>query len=83
MKTDWNTCSLTSDSTTISADCYATTTANTISTNNNDIYDAIRYAAIRRMDMEEKKVRGYGFDKLEKILREMGIFLTEVRSNCC
>lgn len=46
-----------------------------------DIYDAIRYAAIRSMDMEEKKARSIGFDKLEKTLRKMGIFLTEIRQD--
>lgn len=31
--------------------------------------------------MEEKKARGVSFDKLEKTLREMGIFLTEIRQD--
>lgn len=35
----------------------------------------------RRMDMEEKKARGIGFNELEKTLREMGIFLTEIRQD--
>ena len=81
MKTDWNHCSLTSDSTSISTDCYKTTTTNAISTSNNDIYDAIYYAAIRSMDMEEKKAKGVGFDALEKTLRKMGIFLTEIHQD--
>lgn len=74
MKTDWSKWSLPSDYTVIGSDRYATT-------NNTDIYDAIRYAAIRSMDMEEKKARGVSFDKLEKTLREMGIFLTEIRQD--
>ena len=81
MKTDWNHCSLTSDSTSISTDCYKTTTTNTISTSNNDIYDAICYAAIRSMDMEEKKAKGVGFDELAKVLRKMGIFVTEIHQD--
>ena len=68
------------DSTPISADNYTTLT-NAISTNTNDIYDAIRHAAMRRMDMEEKKERCVGFDKLEKVLRKMGIFLTEIHQD--
>lgn len=46
-----------------------------------DIYDAIRYAAEREINMNEKKVKGICFDKLEKTLREMGIFLTEIRQD--
>lgn len=55
--------------------CYTTITSN------DDIYDAITCAIERKMDMEEKKARGVSFDKLEKTLREMGIFLTEVRQD--
>ena len=46
-----------------------------------DIYDAIRYAAEREINMNEKKIKGICFDKLEKTLREMGIFLTEIRQD--
>ena len=63
MKTDWSKWSLTSDSTAITADNYATTTASTA------IY------------MEEKKARGVSFDALEKVLRKMGIFLTEIHQD--
>ena len=79
MKTDWNHCSLTSDSTAITADNYATTTASTAIYD--DIFDSMHYAIKRRMDMEEKKARGVSFDALEKVLRKMGIFLTEVRQD--
>ena len=81
MKTDWSKWSLTSDSTAITADSYATTVTNTISTNDKDICDAIRREVTRRMEMEEKKARGVSFDALEKVLRKMGIFLTEVRQD--
>lgn len=79
MKTDWSKWSLTSDSTAISSDRYAPTTGTAISIINDDICDAITCAVERKMDMEEKKARGVSFDKLEKTLRKMGIFLTEVR----
>ena len=46
-----------------------------------DIYDAIRYAVERETNMNEKETRGICFDKLEKTLREMGIFLTEIRQD--
>ena len=46
-----------------------------------DIYDAIGYAAEREINMNEKKIKGICFDKLEKTLREMGIFLTEIRQD--
>lgn len=75
MKTDWSKWSLTSDSTVINSD-YCTTT-----TTNDDAYDAIRYAIRRRMDMEEKKAKGVSFDELEKVLRKMGIFLTEIHQD--
>ncbi len=31
--------------------------------------------------MKENKTRGVGFDELEKVLRKMGIFLTEIRQD--
>jgi len=80
MKTDWSKGSLTSDSTKITADSYATTLTNSISINS-DIYDGLRYAAQRRMEMEEKKAKGVGFDELAKILRKMGIFVTEIHQD--
>lgn len=52
-------------------------------TTHSDICDAITYAAERKMDMEERKATGVSFDKLEKTLRKMGIFLTGVRQNSC
>lgn len=79
MKTDWSKWSLTSDSAVIGSDRYATATTNTAI--NDDAYDAICSAIKRRMDMEKKKAIGVSFDKLEKTLREMGIFLTEVRQD--
>lgn len=80
MKTDWSNWPVTLDPTTISSDRYATITANTISTSN-DIYDAIRYGIERKMEMEEKKARGVVFEELAKELKEMGIFLTEIRQD--
>lgn len=80
MKTDWSKWSLTLDPTTISSNSYTTLT-NAISANDQDIYDGLHYAAMRRMDMEEKKAKGVSFDKLEKTLREMGVYLTEIRQD--
>lgn len=80
MKIDWNKGSLTLDPTTISTNNYTTTGTNTISIND-DVCDGICSEIKRRMDMEEKKAIGIGFDTLEKTLRKMGIFLTEVRQD--
>lgn len=83
MKTDWSKWPLTSDSTVttvIGSDRYGTITTNT-AINDDDIYDGLRYAVMRRMDMEEKKARGISFDMLEKTLRKMGIFLTEIHQD--
>lgn len=80
MKTDWSKWLLTLDPTTISSDNYATTMPSNISINS-DIYDGLRYAAQRRMEMEEKKAKGVGFDELAKMLRKMGIFLTEIHQD--
>ena len=82
MNTDWSKWPSISDSTVttvIGSDRYGTITTNTAI--NDDIYDALRYAAIRRIDMEEKKARGISFDMLEKTLRKMGIFLTEIHQD--
>ena len=83
MKTDCSKLSLTLDptvTTVIGSDRYGTITTNIV-INDDDIYDAIRNVRWRRTDMEEKKARGICFDTLEKTLRKMGIFLTEIHQD--
>jgi hypothetical protein len=80
MKIDWNKYSLTAEPTAISSDYYPTTVTTNISINS-DIQSAIASAVNRRMEMEEKKTKGVSFDALEKTLRKMGIFLTEIHQD--